>query len=112
MVLSNGAVAVKAVSEKSQENGTLISEQYGVWEVLMMNEGHRERYRRLFHDAPKSFPSLYRLIQDIYSLSPVLFILFSLSQLWMGCQEAVKMHFSSQVLRMVRGISAFAKNHR
>jgi hypothetical protein len=82
-------------------NWRTISEQYGVWEVLTIAEGHRERYRRFFHETARSLPSFYRLLQDIYSLSPTLFSFFVLCQLWAGCQEAVKMHFTSQVLRMV-----------
>lgn len=80
---------------------TTISEQYGIWHVLSTPEGLREKYRRLFLESPKALPSLYKLLRDIYCLSPMQFILFSSFQIWTGCQEAVKMHFSSQVLRMV-----------
>ncbi|KAF7768394.1 hypothetical protein Agabi119p4_7637 [Agaricus bisporus var. burnettii] len=80
---------------------TTISEQYGIWHVLSTPESLREKYRRLFLESPKALPSLYKLLRDIYCLSPMQFILFSSFQVWTGCQEAVKMHFSSQVLRMI-----------
>jgi hypothetical protein len=85
------------------ERKAYTTSQYGVWEVLMMDEGQREQYLRLAHDVPKFFPSLYRLAQDIYSLSPHLFAVFLLCQVWSGCQEAIKMHFSGKLLRSVSG---------
>ncbi|EKM79705.1 hypothetical protein AGABI1DRAFT_107098 [Agaricus bisporus var. burnettii JB137-S8] len=80
---------------------TTISEQYGIWHVLSTPESLREKYRRLFLESPKALPSLYKLLRDIYCLSPMQFILFSSFQVWTGCQDAIKMHFSSQVLRMI-----------
>ncbi|KAF9445376.1 P-loop containing nucleoside triphosphate hydrolase protein, partial [Macrolepiota fuliginosa MF-IS2] len=88
-------------TDKSKDEKTYLTEKYGIWEVLRMKEGHRDSYRRFFHDAPKSVPAFYRLVQDIYSSSPPLCILFIFSQLWIGCEDAVKMHFSSQLLKMI-----------
>jgi hypothetical protein len=92
---------VSKPGEAPQKERTYTVKQYGVWEVLFMDEGYLEAYQRLIHDTPKSLPSLYRLIRDIFSLSPTLFVVFVCCQLWGGSQEAVKMHFSNKALSVV-----------
>ncbi len=82
------------------------TEHYGVWDVLLMKEGASEAYRRLIGDLPNSIPYFSQLIQDIYALSPFLFVLFVFSELWTGCQEALNMHFSSKILRIVSIITS------
>ncbi|KAF9440398.1 P-loop containing nucleoside triphosphate hydrolase protein, partial [Macrolepiota fuliginosa MF-IS2] len=87
--------------EGAEDEKAYVAEKHGIWEVLRMKEGRRDPFRRFFHDAPRSIPALCQLVQDIYSSSPPLCILFIFSQLWIGCEDAVKMHFSSQLLTMI-----------
>lgn len=86
--------------EKIRQGKAYVTEHYGVWDFLSMNEDYQRQLRRLFDDIPKSLPSLYQLIRDIYFLSPSLFLLFWVSRIWGDCQGAINLHFSSQLLRV------------
>ena len=88
-------------ADKAQNTRPYIMEHYGVWDIFFMKEGRSEAYQRRLGDIPNSIPYLRRLIQDIFSLNPTVFILFVLSQLWTSCQETVNMHFSSKILKAV-----------
>ncbi|EKM79704.1 hypothetical protein AGABI1DRAFT_74849 [Agaricus bisporus var. burnettii JB137-S8] len=97
---NNSGDSSASISDKPQKWKTS-REQYGIWEVLATPEGHHKRYQRFFQDLPESLPSLYKLLRDIFSVSPKLVVFFLLYQLWAGCQEAAKLHLSGQVLRMI-----------
>ncbi|KAF9445375.1 P-loop containing nucleoside triphosphate hydrolase protein [Macrolepiota fuliginosa MF-IS2] len=88
-------------NETARQGKGYVTEHHGVWDILFMNEDYRMQLRRLIDDLPKSLPSFYQLVYDIYSLSPVLFILFCASQLWSNCQGAINLHFSSELLRVI-----------
>ncbi|KAJ3562715.1 hypothetical protein NP233_g9397 [Leucocoprinus birnbaumii] len=77
------------------------TKQLGIWEVLYLDQGLREQYQNLIHDFFKLFPSFYRLFRDIYNLSPKDFPSFAIYQGWLGCQEAIKLHFSNKLLKTI-----------
>ncbi|KXN87503.1 Multidrug resistance protein 3 [Leucoagaricus sp. SymC.cos] len=97
-----GKSNVQVEPPKKAESYT--TEQHGIWDILLVNEDYRKQLGRLFRDVPKSIPALRQLMQDIYSLSPVLFILFCASQLWSNCQTAINLHFSSELLRAIEHV--------
>ncbi len=87
--------------ELVRQGKTYVTERYGVWDVLFMNEGFRRQIKRLLDDIPKSLPALSQLVQDVHSLSPILFFFFCASQIWINCQAAINLHFSGELLRAV-----------
>lgn len=88
--------------EMVRQGKAYVTERYGIWDILFMDEDLRRQLRRLLDDIPKSLPALYQLVQDVHSLSPVLFVLFCASQIWTNSQAAINLHFSGELLRAVR----------
>jgi hypothetical protein len=58
--------------------------------------------------ATRAFPTLWRLLRDVYTSSPWLFFLFILAQGWYSAIEpTLSLHLSSRILTIVRSLFSF-----
>ncbi|KAJ6567089.1 P-loop containing nucleoside triphosphate hydrolase protein [Mycena capillaripes] len=77
------------------------SEQLGVYRVVtevLPPFSLREQWKK----ATRAFPTLSRLIRDVYASSPRLFFLFQLSQIWyLGIVGTLDLYLSSRVLNII-----------
>ncbi|KIM46798.1 hypothetical protein M413DRAFT_440368 [Hebeloma cylindrosporum] len=74
--------------------------QLGVWR-LKVGETSGWSLRGQLDSITSAYPLFYRLFSDVFSLSPRIFTLFFVCQLWSGIEDAVLMHLSSSLLRMI-----------
>jgi hypothetical protein len=73
----------------------------GVWRLKVGNTPGWI-LRRHFDSITSAYPLFHRLCSDIFSLSPRIFVFFFVCQFWSGIEDAVLMHLSSSLLRMVK----------
>jgi len=74
--------------------------QLGVWHLRMEKE-QLWNARKHWDSLWQAVPLFYRLSLDIYTISPRLFSLYLLTQVWQGIEDALQMHFSTRLLRAV-----------
>ncbi|KAJ3562717.1 hypothetical protein NP233_g9398 [Leucocoprinus birnbaumii] len=78
-----------------------VTENLGIWSVMFLDDGYRGQFHKVFGDIPKSIPAFSHLIRQVFSLYPTLFLMFCATQLWMSCQGAINLHFSSRLLEAI-----------
>jgi len=75
--------------------------QLGVWRLKIgITPGWV--LQRQFDSITSAYPLIRRLCTDIFFLSPRVFVFFFVCQFWSGIEDAVLMHYSSSLLRMVK----------
>ncbi|KAG7441585.1 P-loop containing nucleoside triphosphate hydrolase protein [Guyanagaster necrorhizus] len=74
--------------------------ELGVWKVVLLNDVHRD-YRKNWNNILLALPLFRRLAIDIYTLEPMLSILFVLEKFWSGIESAVLLYLSSRLLRII-----------
>jgi len=72
----------------------------GIWRIRVGNTPGWN-LRRCFNTLASAYPLFHRLCRDIFSLSPRVFVFFLVCQIWNGVEEAILMHLSTSLLRMV-----------
>ncbi|KDR69212.1 hypothetical protein GALMADRAFT_924742 [Galerina marginata CBS 339.88] len=88
--------------KKPPVNPDIVIEDYrlGFWNVKV-GTTRNFFYGRHLEEIKAAYPLFRRLFQDVYSLSPRLFMFFLLCRIWSGVEDAILMHLSSSLLRMV-----------
>jgi hypothetical protein len=81
--------------------------QLGIWRIRV-GKTPRWNLRRHFDSITSAYPLFHRLCGDIFSLSPRIFVFFLVCQIWSGVEDAILMHLSSSLLRMVSQSNRFA----
>ncbi|KAK0440861.1 P-loop containing nucleoside triphosphate hydrolase protein [Desarmillaria tabescens] len=72
----------------------------GVWKVSYL-KNTPFNVRKQISDLGAAFPYFQRLALEVYSLEPMLAILFVLNKLWKGVEGALLLYFSSRILRII-----------
>ena len=73
----------------------------GTWKLKISKSG--KKLLESWEDVKSISPLFYRLCLDIVTVAPRLSALFLLCQIWYGIDDALLMHFSTALLRGVRG---------
>lgn len=86
---------------KDNVDDLITSVQLGIWQVLTLKSSpfNLKQWRDDIFTGSSQF---YRLLGDMYRLSPGMMVLFMLSKTWGGVEAAVLMHLSSRLLQIVR----------
>ncbi|KAG7439707.1 P-loop containing nucleoside triphosphate hydrolase protein [Guyanagaster necrorhizus] len=72
----------------------------GIWKVSSL-KSTPFNIRKQFSDLGSAFPYFFRLAVEVYTLEPVLAIMFVLNKLWKGVEGALLLYFSSRILRII-----------
>lgn len=74
--------------------------ELGVWKVSFL-KSTPFNVRERISDFGSAFPYFHRLALEVYTLEPVLAILFVLNRLWKAVEGALLLYLSSRILRIV-----------
>jgi len=77
----------------------------GVWHIKVAVPRGRLAVKHYVDSFRSSMPLIKRLVVDIWSLSPSLFIIYLFCKIWRGIEEALLMHLTGTLLRKVLGNS-------
>ena len=89
----------KSLSEKPTTEA-LSTLQMGIWQFSTPKETGWSFGIR-WDEVRSTWTLLRRLALEIYALCPGLLVLFVLSKIWGGVEDALLMHLSSRLLRIV-----------
>ncbi|KAK0209673.1 P-loop containing nucleoside triphosphate hydrolase protein [Armillaria fumosa] len=74
--------------------------ELGVWKVSFL-KSTPFNVREQISDLGSAFPYFHRLAVEVYTLEPVLAILFVLNKLWKAVEGALLLYLSSRILRII-----------
>ena len=74
--------------------------QLGVWHVKIASDT-AFGIQKQWDDVRAALPLYWRLMKDIFNVSPVLFTVFIACQLLHGIEDSLLMHLSNRLLRNV-----------
>ncbi|KAF6749019.1 P-loop containing nucleoside triphosphate hydrolase protein [Ephemerocybe angulata] len=94
--------AEKTKTSSEYEDVVIEEEQLGIYRLLVATtKSTRRQYQKNLEEIQASIPHLVSLFKDIYALSQILFICVLLSRVWQGLEDALLMHLSTRMLRVI-----------
>lgn len=69
----------------------------GIWRVLVVKESRFPMFNFQWENISSTFPLLRRAIYDVYAISPHLFALRILTEIWFGIEGPLSLYFSNNL---------------